>query len=254
VTFNLARVIGPLAGAFVVSRYGIAWAFTVNCVSFAALICALLLVTLNTGSYSAERPRLSDSIRAVAKDARLLALFGVIAAVSLSSDPVNTLTPAFATHVLHRPDTFAGYLIGAFGTGAVVAAFVVARRGEMRLRHMTATLVVMSAGMLGFAGARSLPFTVLALAAGGFGYLASQSAATSVVQLTVEENERGRMMALWSVSFLGVRPVGSVVDGVVASVGGLHWAALVMALPVIVATAALALVSRRLERPLRGDR
>jgi hypothetical protein len=77
--------------------------------------------------------------------------------------------------------------------------------------------------------------------------------ATAAVQLEVEDAQRGRLMALWSVSFLGTRPFGSLVDGGVAEAAGLRAAGVVMSAPVLVAGAALVWSGRR-SAGKRGDR
>src|SRR5204862_1876227 len=113
-TFNLARAIGPVAGAVVVARLGIAAAFGLNSLSYVALIVGLVLVKPRAIALRTNRPRprLSESIKLVARDAQLGALLLTVVAISLSQDPVTTLTPAFATEVLHRPDTLTGTLVG----------------------------------------------------------------------------------------------------------------------------------------------
>ena len=82
----------------------------------------------------------------------------------------------------------------------------------------------------------------------GFGYLASNTAATSFLQLGVAETQRGRIMALWSIAFLGLRPVASLIDGAIASAFGVRTAGVVLALPAFVAALLLARLPLRLRR------
>ena len=86
-------------------------------------------------------------------------------------------------------------------------------------------------------GALAIAFP--ALAAGGFGYLAGVTRATTLLQLEVSEHERGRVMALWSVAFLGSRPIASVIDGGVAALAGPRVATMVMVIPSLVVAAML---------------
>jgi hypothetical protein len=78
----------------------------------------------------------------------------------------------------------------------------------------------------------------------GFGYLASNTAATTRLQLGVPEAQRGRIMALWSIAFLGLRPVASLTDGALADVFGVRTAGVVLAAPVVLGAAAIVVVSR----------
>lgn len=89
----------------------------------------------------------------------------------------------------------------------------------------------------------ALPFLFVA----GFGYLASNTSATTRLQLGVEESQRGRIMALWSIAFLGVRPLASLLDGLVADLVSVRAAGVVLAVPALAGAAFL--VTAR----VRGD-
>lgn len=235
VTFNLARAVGPAAGVLVIAQWGIPAALAVNACSYLALVAALAFIRPIRTEVRTVRdapPRLRDSFRLVRLQPALYAPLIVVGLLGLSADPVNTLTPVFATEVLGRADTFTGFLVGAFGCGAV-ASIILAGRLHPTYRTMGLTLSVMGAGMGAFALSTSEPIALGGLFVGGFGYLSSVTAATSLLQLALEDEHRGRVMALWSLSFLGVRPVASVVDGALASLAGLRLAGFVMAVPVI---------------------
>ncbi len=255
VTYNLARAVGPVAGAFVVARFGIPWAFGINSLSFGALIAALLIVRPRPqDAPPKERPKLMDSVRLVRQDTKLLALLGVVASVSFALDSVTTLAPAFATRVFHRPDTLSGFLIGAFGAGAVVAALTATGPSETPYRRIAAMLTLLGAGICIYAVMPVLTLAFVALAVGGFGYLAGQTRATTLLQLGVPDHQRGRIMALWSVCFLGSRPIASLIDGALASVVGVHVAAVAMTLPVFAAAAMMARLYLREAHAARTER
>jgi MFS family permease len=246
VTFNLARAVGPVMGAVVIARFGIPTAFAINALSYLALVAALLVIHPRPQAPpDRRRPRIRDSLTLVARDRRLGFLLLAVVALSLTSDPVNTLTPGFATELFHRSDTVAGVLVGAFGAGAVVAAFSAGRHRRHLDRWIATTLAVLAGGMAAFAVAPDIGLALPALAVGGFGYLAANTAATTAIQLGTEDALRGRVMALWSVAFLGVRPFGSLADGAVASTAGLRAAALTMAVPAALVAGVFALHHRR---------
>ena len=102
------------------------------------------------------------------------------------------------------------------------------------------TLTVLGAGVIGFSLSPLLSIGLVVLFVAGFGYLASNTAATSFLQLGVEENQRGRIMALWSIAFLGLRPVASLADGAIASAAGVRAAGVALAVPALLAAALLA--------------
>lgn len=244
VTFNAARVIGPVVGALVVARFGIATAFAVNSLSYLALVAALSFIRVRR--VDAPRPSslgYRESLHLLGRNRRMLTLLGVVAAVSVTIDPVTTLAPSFATDVFGRSDVTAGLLIGAFGLGAIAAAFfVVQHRGGRQIEVMLGTAAM---GIVLFGISTRLHFGLAALTVAGVGYLAAQTAATTELHLNVDESQRGRVMSLWTVAFLGVRPIASVADGGIASAFGPHTAAVVMALPALGLAGALAI--RRLK-------
>jgi hypothetical protein len=110
---------------------------------------------------------------------------------------------------------------------------------------MALTLGLLGFGLVAFCLAQQFPVALGVLVVAGFGYLASNSSATSRLQLGVEEHLRGRMMALWSVAFLGLRPVASLIDGAVAEAFGVRVAGIVLALPALLGAAAILVVERR---------
>jgi MFS family permease len=241
-TFNIARAVGPVTAAAVIGTLGIAAAFAVNAVSYLVFVGALLLVRPRRQ----ERPvssRLRDSLHLLRREPRLLVALGIVMTVGFASDPINTLAPAFAD-AFGKPDTFAGVIIGVFGAGAVTAAFVLAGLAPDRNR-MIATLLLLVGGVCAFSVlpwlALALPFLFVA----GFGYLASNAGATSFLQLGVHETERGRIMALWSIAFLGLRPFASLLDGAIASAFGVRAAGVVLSLPALVAALLLTRLAPR---------
>jgi MFS family permease len=241
-TFNLARAIGPVLAAAAVAAFGIPVAFLINAGSYLVFVAALLLVHPRPQQRAASAP-LRESLALLRSQPRLLWLLFVVMAVGFASDPVNTESPAFA-HALGYSDTVAGVIIGVFGAGAVTAAlFFAGREGSPRLT--VATLTILTLGIVAFSLSPSIWVGFVFLFAAGFGYLASNARATTQLQLEVDERQRGRIMALWSIAFLGLRPFASLLDGAIADVAGVRVAGVVLALP---ALAAALLIRRRIGR------
>lgn len=243
-TFNLARAIGPALAALVVDSLGIPAAFALNSGSYLVLAAAVAW-SRPRQHRRAERGtvKLMDSIRLVRSNGRLLALLVVVAAIGFASDPINTLAPAFAHAFGHR-DVVGGYLIGFFGGGAVLAAFALAGR-EFSRRHLIVTLCLTAAGVAGFSVAPWLIVAAPLLVLGGVGYLATNTTATARLQLEVEDHERGRIMALWSIAFLGMRPFASLADGAIAAATSVRVAGVVLVLPALAAAGLLVVRERR---------
>jgi MFS family permease len=244
-TYNLARAVGPALAALSVRKLGIPASFGINAGSYLVLVLGVALVQPAARQLARRgEARLRESLRLVLDEPRLLGFLLIVTAVGFASDPINTEAPAFA-HAFGRPDTDSGYLIGAFGVGAVSAAFLLAGRTAGSTRRMRTTLVLLGAGVIGFALTPWLEVAYVFLAVAGFGYLASNTSATSRLQLDVAPAQRGRIMALWSVAFLGLRPIASLTDGAIAGAFGVRAAGVVLALPVLAAALAIAAVERR---------
>jgi MFS family permease len=244
-TFNLARAIGPATAAVAVEYLGIPAAFGLNAASYLVFVAALLVIGPQTHEV-ADRSvgQIRASVELLRGRPQLVVFLLIVAAVGFASDPVNTLAPAWA-HAYGRKDTVAGYIIGAFGAGAVTAALVVAGRVGGSRRRMFVTLLLLGGGIVGFSVTPWLPLGLPVLFVAGVGYLASNTHATSRLQLGVAPSERGRIMALWSVAFLGLRPFASIVDGAIAGAFGVRFAGVALAVPALACAAWVAVRARR---------
>jgi MFS family permease len=248
-TYNIARALGPVTAAAVIKLAGIPSAFALNALSYLVLVVALFMVTPRAQERDVHAS-LRDSFELIRRQPMLGAYLLIVMAVGFASDPINTLAPAFADAFGHA-DTMAGVIVGVFGAGAVTAAFVVAGSVAGSRRRMAGTLTLLGLGVIAFSLTPWLLLALVPLFIGGFGYLASNTAATTRLQLGVAEWQRGRIMALWSIAFLGTRPLASLLDGVIADVAGVRVAGVVLALPALAGAAAIAVIERRrtAERP-----
>jgi MFS family permease len=241
VTYNLARVIGPVIATAAIAGVGFGWAFGINSVSFVALIVALSLMRLER----APRPEGGGgSIREVMAVAwrtpRLRVMLAGVAAVSMATDPVVTLGPTFAKDVFGRNDNEAGFVVAAFGIGSIVAAVLLSgtfrKPGAARLRILPWSMALMAAGLAGFAFVPSFWPALAVLLVGGVGYLIASTTWTTALQEEVEDRMRGRIMGLWTLAFLGTRPIASLIDGGVADLAGPKVAVLVVLVPLVLVT------------------
>jgi MFS family permease len=240
-TWNIARAAGPALAAVTVDGVGIPAAFGINAASYLALVIGVLVVRPRPHQRIVAGGAVRESVRLVRANPRLLVLLGIVAVVGFAADPINTLAPAFA-HAFGHPDTTAGLIIGVFGAGAVTGAFLLSGRPARTDARAAARLAAMCAGVAGFALLPGLGWALPVLFVGGLGYLAANTSATAHLQLSVAEHERGRVMALWNVAFLGLRPVASLTDGAIASGFGVRAAGVALQVPAL--ACALFLVAR----------
>jgi MFS family permease len=239
VTYNAGRVIGPIVSTGAIAGLGFAWAFGINSLSFVALIVALLLLRIE------RRPRaepggsgsVAEALSLAWRNRRLRVMLLGVAAVSIAADPVITLGPAFAHRIFGRSAADAGLVVAAFGVGSIAAAVLLARAfrasSDERLRILRPAMFVFASGLIAFAWIPSFWPAVAALAVGGAGYLASSTAWTTALQEEVAEAMRGRIMGLWTLAFLGTRPLAAIVDGAVADLASPRIGVLVVLAPLV---------------------
>ncbi len=228
---NLGRALGPALGALVVASWGFAEAFAINAMSFFALGVAMAFLRPAPGpSQEGRSVRLRDTARLIRTDVRLWAPIVIVAMASVATDPVATLTPVLAERVYGSADTYAGLLIGAFGFGAVMAAFVVIRRFEPSIKAMTMTLTITCLGIAALSVVTNGTIALVPLVVAGAAYLSTVSTSTAWLHVTLADEHRGRVMAAWAMGFFGLRPLASLVDGALAAAFGPRAAATLMVL------------------------
>lgn len=217
-SFNLARAVGPVLAAAVIDRLGYGPAFAINATTFAIFVGLLATVRPRASEVVATgtRPRLREAVAFVRQTDVIVPLLVVVAVSSIAIDPVYTLTPELAIDVFGGTEQTTGLLVGAFGTGAVLTAVFVASRLKAIPYILGASLSTLAGGMGLLAIAPSLPVALLGLAIAGAGYLATLTRATTRIQNEVPDAQLGRVMALWSVCFIGTRPFVALLDGAVA--------------------------------------
>jgi MFS family permease len=243
-TYNLARAFGPALAALSVKHLGIPASFAINSASYLLLVAGVALVTTAPRRRATRHEtRLRESLHLVRQQPRLLGFLLIVTVVGFASDPINTEAPAFA-RAFDKPDTWSGVIIAFFGVGAVSAAFLLAGRVAGSRRRMVLTLSLLAAGVIGFSLSPWLGLGFAFLAVAGFGYLASNTSATSRLQLEVAAHQRGRIMALWSVAFLGLRPIASLTDGAIAGAFGVRTAGVVLAVPALLAAGTIIFLQR----------
>jgi MFS family permease len=221
--FNSAVVIGPAVGAAVYAALGPAWCFTINGLSFIAVILALLRMRIGTqpmpvrlGSAVAEA---REGLRYVVTRPVVRALIANLGVLGLFGISVMTLMPAWAVNVLGGDVRTNGWLLSARGLGAVIGALFVAWLGRraVRGRVWTAGGLLMPLALAVFALSRWTPLSLAAMMGVGFCFMTQANTANSIVQTRIDDHMRGRVMGIYTLVFFGSMPLGSLLVGAVAA-------------------------------------
>lgn len=232
-TFNMARILGPAVGGFVISFFGLEWCFVLNAVSFVAVIGALAMMDELEGKKGALPS--SNAFRAfkeglayVKSETTIVALLSLVAIITLFGWSYSVLLPVFAEDVLHIGAVGLGNLLTAVGIGAFISAVAVATfEGRIQPRtfvYSGLTLFVISVSI--FSLSQRVTLSILSLVGVGMGLVAFFATANASVQRRVPDHLRGRVMGLYSFIFQGSFPFGSLLIGIIAAEFGVRGAVL----------------------------
>jgi MFS family permease len=225
--FNVAMAVGPAIGGLAYALFGPGWCFAINGVSFIAVISALLAMRMSDQKPPPAKPaRALPDIRAglavVVADRRILAIMIFMGVESLFGNAFATLMPAWAVQVLHGNARTNGFLQSARGLGALMAALTIATLSSRRFkgRVMTIGSFIFPLAVVLFSLTRSTALSLVALLGVGAFNIVVNNLANSLVQTLTPDELRGRVMAVYMLTFFGFGPIGSLLAGAVATAVG----------------------------------
>jgi predicted MFS family arabinose efflux permease len=219
---NAARMLGPALAGVLVAAVGEAWCFLLNAASFSAVVLALLRMRLPARlrlapSGPAARELLA-AWRFVAGTPAVRALLLLLGVVSATGMPYTVLMPVFADRVLKSGSHGLGLLLAASGTGALAGALLLAMRGSPRGlgRWVAIAASGFGAALVLFSVSRRLWVSAGILVVAGFFMMVQMAASNTLLQLLTPDHLRGRVMAAYSMMFMGMAPFGALGAGVAA--------------------------------------
>lgn len=224
--FNGTRVIGPAIGGALLAGAGAGWCFTLDAVSYVAVIVSLLLMRLPAHPVStaarglgAVLAELREGTRYAAGFPPVRSLLVLIALLGVFGMPYTTLMPAVASKVLHGDAHLLGWLMTAGGVGALGGAVYLAGRTSVvgLGRVISAGAVATGAALIAFSFARTTWLALALLVVVGAAFMVTAASCNTILQTIIPEALRGRVMALYTVAFLGTAPIGSLLAGGLAA-------------------------------------
>ena len=229
--FNLARIIGPAIGAFIIANAGMAWCFAVNALSYLTVLIGLARVKLPPF----QPPRMPgpplqlirEGLSYAKKDRPVRALLELVTAFSVLGIPYIALMPVLARDRLGLGPGGYGVMLSILGIGGLIGALALAaaglhiRRGPLVARTAAtyATLLL----VLSFVRSPALAYPILLLT--GFLMIVNNAMANGMLQTMVPDEYRGRLMSIYSMIVVGLPQVlGAFSAGAVAGLIGVQWA------------------------------
>ena len=219
IQFNVARVIGPVLGGLALKYVGGAWCFGLNAGSFMAVIYTLfrLKVDFNPKRTAGESimTSMKQGFSFIATQGAMVTLIIIAFLMTALAIPLITFLPVFAKTVFKGDElTYTMFLVVS-GLGSISGALTVAALGNVHNKGRIALvmLVLMGAGISGFALSRNVFLSCVMLFCSGAVLMGAFSMISSLVQLITTHEMRGRVMSVYNVAFRGGMPFGSLATG-----------------------------------------
>lgn len=219
---NLARLIGPALSGIVLQKFGAGICFSLNALSFIAVIASLLLMKLPEFEAPAVKKKiiseLAEGLHYLKRTPAISMLVILLVCLSLAAFPYDTIQPVFAKVVFKGDAATYGYITGSVGLGALIGSFLLASaKKEINLKKvLLISITVLGAGLILFSRmtnfALALPVAVIL----GLGSITPMSTTITIIQIEAETNMRGRVMSFVAMAFFGMLPVGSLLIGAVS--------------------------------------
>jgi MFS family permease len=257
VNINAARVVGPSIAALTIALVGVGPCFLVNAASYVAVITALLMMDRRTMIPKILAPRAKGQVREgfryVWNDPALRTPLVMMALIGTFAYEFQVILPILAKYGFDGDAGTYGLMSAAMGLGAVGGGLVVASRTRHGLGPLVRVSFLFGLAIGLVAISPTLPVAILSLVLVGVMNIAFLARANTTLQLSADPAMRGRVMAMWTVAFLGSTPVGGPIVGYIGQVAGPRWGLATGAVACLTAAAIGArrsLASRDRTRPI----
>jgi MFS family permease len=256
--FNAGRVVGPAVGGLLIAAVGTGWCFAINAGSFLAVLTALLLMRVSElfpVERSSAKEKTGAAIREGLRYARrtpaVLTVLVMVTVVSCTGFNFRVLLPVLASRTLDAGAAVFGVLFACFGAGALAGALFAAALSRASWKALVLGAGGFSVAMLLLAPVRNEAIAGALLLVIGFFFSTWTANSQSVLQLTAPDRLRGRVIGLYLFAFAGLTPIGGLLAGWLAEVGGTELAFGVAGVCGLAATAFAVLRLRDVRPPRR---
>ncbi len=220
---NLARLGGPTIAGLIIATLGEGWCFLLNSVSFIAVIISLIRMDIKPKIVSKKEFKILNELKEgfnySFKFEPIRTLIFLLAIVSLVSSSLTLLAPIFAKEYLQGGASTYGFLIGAYGAGALLGAiYLLNKKNILGLGKIIVFAVVsFGLGIILFSFSRIVYISVSIMLFAGTGMMLHIASTNTLLQTIAEESKRGRVMSFYGMAFRGMSPFGSLIAGSLGS-------------------------------------
>jgi MFS family permease len=223
---NGARLIGPSIAGLIIAGAGESLCFLLNGLSYIAVIAGLLMMRVqpqaSEGRQKAVLENLREGFRYAFGFQPIRSMLLLLALVSMTGASYTQLLPIFAQQVLHGDARTQGYLLSAAAVGALAGALYLAgRRSVFGLESIIARApLVFGAGLIVLGVSHWLWVSLAVMPIIGLGLMVHMASTNTVLQTIVDDGKRGRVMSFYTMAFMGMVPLGSLLAGILADIAG----------------------------------
>jgi MFS family permease len=220
---NGARLFGPSIAGVLIAFTGEGICFLVNGLSYLFVIASLLLMKITPRTINNQNTRVFKGLKegfsytfGFAPIKYIILLLGL---VSLMGMPYSVLMPVFSKEILHGDSHTFGFLMGASGLGALIAAlYLASRKNVLGLgRIIPLAAGIFGLGLITFSLSRFILLSLVLMVIIGFGMMLQMASSNTILQTIVDDDKRGRVMSFYTMAFMGTAPFGSFIGGALAS-------------------------------------
>jgi MFS family permease len=221
---NISRIVGPALAGLLIVTVGYGWCFTVDAISYVTVLVALGMMRTHELRRVPISPRAAGQVRAGVRYIRsvpeLWITFAMLAVIGSLSYNFPVVLPLLVEKGLGGDDAAYTLVYSAFSAGALIGAFLVARRTVVGVHTVIAGAVWFGLSMLVLAVVPGVPAAVLVAAGVGAATVAYSTATSAIAQIRPEQRMIGRVVSLQTVLLVGTTPVGSPLLGAIADWAG----------------------------------
>ncbi len=224
--FNAGRIVGPAIGGVLIAATSVGWCFAINAASFLAVLTGLLLMrpselySLDGRAQAKAATAIREGLAYARRTPEVLLVLGITTVVAATGFNFRVLLPVLASKTLHSDATVFGVLFACFGVGALLGALSAAAMSRASWRAVILGAAGFSSAMLVLAPVRNATLAAVLLLAIGFCFSTWTANSQSILQLSAPDRLRGRVLSLYLFAFAGLSPIGGLLAGWLADVGG----------------------------------
>jgi MFS family permease len=227
---NAARLVGPSIAGILIATIGEGWCFFLNSISYIAVVGSLIKMKVVPAIKKSEQRKILEDITEGFKYSfgfpPIKYLVGLLAIVSLFGSSITLLAPVVAIEMLQGDSSTFGFLMSAFGLGALIGAgYLLNKKTVLGLGRLIAGAAsVFGLSLIVFSFSHIFIFSVIVMLFAGLSNMLMIASTNTLLQTIVEEDKRGRVMSLFTMAFRGMAPFGNLIAGSLAGFLGTAFA------------------------------